>query len=489
MKTNKNIHFVYIFILGCRLAFIFSNAFNNNLKITNIQVKPQIQETLAQNIPATPENKIIWNQQNKINMSKDIKILETTYNSNKDMKIGKLLIEKLAQNYEFEKANQYLKELMSNTDYDQSIDATLHLYIAIHDPTIVSITDPQSIQKIIPIMNTYKNEARLSEDDYHFYQWLIEIWNKNYKWAREIFNGIKSPNYQTAIQSITQAISKYDSTKAIPRYYQDALVSLSLLKNGYFSIAKKLALEVALEDNKYILPYQILAYTQFLTNNREAANDYFLKLADVDTSNQSLYKFLIWIGFYRSKDYEQSILYLSQVDSPELQTDSYRYLILGYIATQDTTSMTQIQQKILWQADTTKSDYYDYFYQTFYKPYRTSGISTIDENNKLLAEMYLTNCTTKFTGDNSDICTYGKIGMDLTKHILSTDDINAISTLANTYKEPYLFSIIGDLYRQDTNSDKQTNLEQAKNNYAKAISLSTDTQEQATIRSKLSQIE
>ena len=99
----------------------------------------------------------------------------------------------------------------------------------------------------------------------------------------------------------------------IPKYYEDGLVALSLLKNGYFSIAKKLALETALRDSKYILPYQILAYTHFLTNNRETATEYFLKLADFDTTNKDLYQFLIGIGYYRSKKYDQAVLYLTQV--------------------------------------------------------------------------------------------------------------------------------------------------------------------------------
>jgi tetratricopeptide (TPR) repeat protein len=290
------------------------------------------------------------------------------------------------------------------------------------------------------------------------------------------------------IQSITQAISKYDSTKAIPRYYQDALVALSLLKNGYFSIAKKLALETALEDNKYILPYQILAYTHFLTNNREAANDYFLKLADVDISNKDLYKFLIGISFYRSKEYDQSILYLSQVNDTGLQTDTYRYLLLSYGAENDTKSMTQVRQKLLGQQDLpagqegmTESDYYDYFYQGFYKPYSINEKSQIYEENKLLAEMYVTNCATTFTGANSDICTYGEMGLDLykDKNALS---LGRLSALAGTYNESYLFSIIGDLYRL------QNNLAEAKKSYAQALSLSTDSREQDILKSKISQI-
>jgi tetratricopeptide (TPR) repeat protein len=87
-------------------------------------------------------------------------------------------------------------------------------------------------------------------------------------------------------------------------------------------------LHALLKNKDYILSYQVLAYANFLTHNREAAKDYFLKLADFDTSNAFLYKFLIGISYYRYGDYEQSILYLNQVTDPGLQIDVYRYMLL-----------------------------------------------------------------------------------------------------------------------------------------------------------------
>jgi len=65
------------------------------------------------------------------------------------------------------------------------------------------------------------------------------------------------------------------------------------MKNGYFSIAKKIALNALDQNDKYSLPYQVLAYTNFLTNNTEVAADYFLKLAEFDQANKDSYKFFI----------------------------------------------------------------------------------------------------------------------------------------------------------------------------------------------------
>lgn len=145
--------------------------------------------------------------------------------------------------------------------------------------------------------------------------------------------------------------------------------------------------------------------------------------------------------------------------------------------------MTATRQKLLGQSDMTESDYYDYFYQTFYEPYSVNERSAVYEENKLLADMYLTNCATTFTGTENDICNYGKIGLELIKNhaIPATESANLVR-LANTYKESYLFSIIGDLYRL------QNNLAEAKKSYAQALSLSTDSAEQNILKSKISQI-
>jgi hypothetical protein len=71
------------------------------------------------------------------------------------------------------------------------------------------------------------------------------------------------------------------------------LVALAALKNGYFNIARKVAITAINKNDKYILPYQILAYSHFLSNNWETAIEYFFKLADFDPNNKDMYNFLI----------------------------------------------------------------------------------------------------------------------------------------------------------------------------------------------------
>jgi tetratricopeptide (TPR) repeat protein len=87
-----------------------------------------------------------------------------------------------------------------------------------------------------------------------------------------------------------------------------------------------------MKDDQYILPYQILAYANFLSNNRDVATQYFLKLADFDAANKANYIFLVGVSQYRMGDYDQSVLYLNQVTDPLLLTDVYRYELLSSLA-------------------------------------------------------------------------------------------------------------------------------------------------------------
>jgi len=106
-------------------------------------------------------------------------------------------------------------------------------------------------------------------------------------------------------------------------------------------------LETILQDENYILPYQILSYAHFLTNNRDTAIEYFLKLVNFDKKNKETYQFLIGSSYYRKNDFTSSILYLSQNKSQKYQTDTLRYLIINYLEINEDTKLIQSWQKLL----------------------------------------------------------------------------------------------------------------------------------------------
>ncbi|HCB52123.1 TPA: hypothetical protein DEP21_06240 [Patescibacteria group bacterium] len=108
-----------------------------------------------------------------------------------------------------------------------------------------------------------------------------------------------------------------------------------------------------------------------------------MKLADFDKNNKSLYQFLIGVSYYRQHDYDSSVLYISQVNTPKLETDKLRYLILDYTEMQNNTKINLTRQKLLGQKDINQSDFYSYFYNTFYKAYFSQDKSLYNENPQL----------------------------------------------------------------------------------------------------------
>ncbi|MFA7298720.1 MAG: hypothetical protein WC010_03690 [Candidatus Absconditabacterales bacterium] len=412
----------------------------------------------------------------------DLNVLEYLYTKNKNPELLKPLIEKFLQYYQFDKANQYLALLVQNEgDYFKlTIDPHQVIYTRFHDSSI-GLDSANSLDEIFTLIKNYRARDMLTADDEMFYKGLKSLWVYDYETATAAFSKVIDPRYKDFKSSYESALANFVKIKNPPTYYRDGLVSLTLLKNGYFSFAKRLALHSLLVDKDYILPYQVLAYSNFLTHNREAAKEYFLKLADFDTANASLYKFLIGISYYRYGDYEQSILYLNQVTDAGLQTDVYRYMLLSYIQGEDTTSMIRLWQNILGQPDLQTSDFALFFDQMFYIPYRTAKPFSLYTENPQLADMYIGKCSTIFTGSQADVCMYGEVGLQLAKQNLSGMGQKLLS-LTEKYHQSHLYHVLGDYYV----SLKQ--YPQAKENFIKALSISDNLTEQTIIQNKLTNI-
>ena len=137
------------------------------------------------------------------------------------------------------------------------------------------------------------------------------------------------------VQAYHQALSDARAQIGAPSYYQDALVSLALLKHGYFTPAKRLALSVLVQNDSYLLPYQVLAYANFLSTHREAAAQYFLTLADLDTLHSAQYTFLAGVSYYRIGSFDQALLYLAHLQDATILTDVYRYQLLSLLGLHD----------------------------------------------------------------------------------------------------------------------------------------------------------
>ena len=409
----------------------------------------------------------------------DLNVLEYLYTKNKNVEFLQPLVEKFLQYYQFDKANQYLTLLAQEEgDYFKlKVDPRQVIYTRLHDSS-VDLASANSLDEIFSLIQEYRSRDMLTQDDELFYNGLKSLWIYDYSGASVSFSKITNPRYKDFKSSYEAALSNFVKIKNPPLYYRDGLVSLTLLKNWYFVFAKKLALHALLKNKDYILPYQVLAYANFLTHNREAAKDYFLKLADFDTTNSSLYKFLIGISYYRYGDYEQSILYLNQVTDAGLQIDVYRYMLLGYIQNEDTTNMMRIWQNLLGQPDIQPSDFSLFFDQMFYIPFRAAKPFAMYFDTPQLTDLYLGKCSTLFTGSQADVCMYGDVWLQLAKQNLSWIGSKLLS-LTTKYHQSHLYHLLGDYYA----SLKQNSM--AKENYIKALSISDTATEQSILQNKI----
>jgi len=496
MKINKENYIILLTILLFRTTFLFTEAiFFNKEKSIEIEARPIVELKNS----SAEENK--WHYSSDIKeaqqtntfpiqnpeehfqkVSKEIKeenldskelslkdiwgslnsveILEKLYNKTKTSDVLKVLIDKLLLDYQFEKAKFYIADL--DILKNSMISASSYFYTQINT---LSITDPQSMNKFMALVDQMKYRSMISVDDHLFYQWLSKIWNKEYATVTEIFKQIQSPVYKNIIFQIDDAVMKFNNQKWVPAYYKDSLIALVMMKNWYFSIANKLAVESLLQNKDYILPYQVLAYSNFLTNNREKAIENFYTLISLDIENKNKYNFYIWVSQYWLEEYTKSILTLSQITGdPNYKIDAYRYLLLNYQKLDDDEKIVQIWQKLLWQNDLKESDFQTFYDFVFFKDFANNQKNTIYKKYKQLAYDYVFACYEQF-GQVNDTCLYGEVGLNIANNNLELVENNLLY-LVEKYPQSHIFQALWDFY----NNNKQQ--EKAKTYYLKAISLS-----------------
>ncbi len=441
--------------------------------------KLDTQNELSQLTKTVSENLENWINSAKMkikdinNWIKDLDLLEKIYQKDKNPDVLKILLQNLVEEYQFEKAKTYISDI--NIFDDKIIEAKTYIYTYINS---LSIIDNNSMDKFMSFVDQMRYKSLISSDDYIFYQWLAKIWKKDYEWASILFKQINSPIYTNFISQIDSAIEKFNKQKWVPWYYKDSLIALTALKNWYFSLANKLAVSSVLQNWEYVLPNQILAYSNFLTNNREKSIENFYELVEIDSENQDKYNFYIWVSHYRAGQYQESIWILSKLlNNSKYKTDSYRYLLLNYKALENESKMVQVRQKLLWQDNLQESDFKTYYDYVFYRPFSQDSKYTIYSKHKQLSYDFVSICYQDFWEKN-DTCLYGEIWLDVineSRHSVQ----NWLLYLAENYPQSHIFQALWDYYKSQGLDDK------AKTYYLKAVSLSDNTSQKNIIENKI----
>ena len=400
-------------------------------------------------------------------------VLELLYQKTDDEQVLKVLIDNLLSDYQFDKVRWYLSDIDIFTS--QVIDKQSYLYTYVNT---LSITDPNGMKNFINFIEQLKSKSLISSDEYLFYKWLQKVWDKDYDVAIETWKQISSQAYSWFVKQLESTVSNFKSQKWMPSYYEDALVSLVALKNWYFSIADKLAVYSVLEDNDYVLPYQVLAYSNFLTRNWDKAISYFFNLSSLDIDNKNKYDFYLWICYYRKWEYENSITTLYQlINDSTYKVDVYRYLLLNYEQLKKAEKMVQIWQKLLWEYNLTESDFKYFYDMVFFKPFSQWEKSTIYENYKQISYDMVSMCYDKF-GYKNDTCIYWEVWFNITNWLRSSVE-DSLLYLAENYPQADIFQALWDYYKRNNNKTK------AKTYYIKAISFSDDSIQKALMESSL----
>jgi hypothetical protein len=328
------------------------------------------------------------------------------------------------------------------------------------------------------MVQSYQAKGQISNEDSLRYLWVISLMKQDYEHFFEIawnFTLEEHKSFTDKLQWYKEQISKQ---MWMPDYYFDTLVALELFNKWFFQPAKVLALYSLQQNSSYILPYQVLAYANFLTSSRDTAIEYLKKLIDIDPNNADNYRFLMWIANYRDWKYEQSVVMLSLVKNNKFRLDAERYLVRNYILLDQKNKLISIWNKLLWYDDLVSSDFYTCFYEVFYRPYAEWLAYQLYAFDTELANKMLRVCTLRLPEKEQVVCNYGNIWRNIA--LWQFDWLEeSLLQLATDYPQWYLYHALWEYYLQ------QWNMEKAKIYLLKAVSMTQKVSEIVQVKKLL----
>ncbi len=399
--------------------------------------------------------------------------LQKVFEKTKDTDVMNLIVENYLNEYQFVKAKRFIENLPNI--YRDELKPSLNLRVAFNSFSLSSKTINENLTSIV---QDYSSQNKILAEDKNRYLWVIALIDRNYDRFFEIstwFTSERNKAFASKLQWYKDQIAKQ---MWMPDYYFDTLVSLELFNQWLFQPAKILALYSLQQNSNYILPYQVLAYANFLTNSRDTSIEYLKKLVDLDPKNTEKYHFLMWVAFYRDEKYEQSVVMLSMIKDENLRLDTQRYLINNYIKLDQKNKLIANRNKMLWYENLVASDFYTYFYETFFHPYSEWEEFQLYAYDTELANKMLRVCSITLQNEEKAVCTYGTIGRNIA--MWQFDGLEQyLLNLATEYPQWYLYQALWDYYIQ------QWDLEKAKVYLIKAISLTQKKSERSQIKKLL----
>jgi len=446
----------------------------HNFEVENIQEIQQsegfISDSLLENLLEDEEINIDTLE------SENDEFLQKVFEKTKDRDVMNLIVETYLNEYQFVKAKRFIENLPDV--YRDELKPSLDLRVAFNSFALSSKTISDNLNSLL---QKYISKNEISTEDKNRYLWIITLIDRDYDKFFEIsawFTSEKNKNFASKLQWYKEQIAKQ---MWMPEYYFDTLVSLELFNQWLFQPAKVLALYSLQKNPNYILPHQVLAYANFLTNSWDISIEYLKKLIDLDPNNAEKYRFLMWVSSYWDEKYEQSVVMLSMIKDEELRLDTQRYLVNNYLKLDQKNKLISTWNKLLGSENLVASDFYTYFYETFFHPYSEWKEFQIYAFDPELANKMLRVCSITLQNEDKAVCTYWTIGRNIAKWQFDWLEQYLLDLVAE-YPQWYLYQALWDYYIQ------QWDLEKAKVYLIKAISLTQNNSERSQIKKLLQDV-
>lgn len=374
--------------------------------------------------------------------------------------------------WDFNAAEEYSKKLLKLKWTPENLQK--YLYIKFQNTNFFSDDQVNEIKYLVKSLHEKKV---INAWDYTFYSFLIDLLSKRNIDDLEtnlelISKEIIDPIQKNLIFEMQQDLQTYKSYKWSPDYYFKTLIALDLLKFGYFWLAKNIAQNTYLQDNSYILAQQILWYSYFFMWNFEESIKYFKNLLKIDLQNKNEYNFFLWVSYYRIQKSQDSLLYLSQLDSNyPYYLDVLRYRLLSRIQLKDVDYIIPTIQEIT-QFDLSFIDYYNIFKYLFFE-----CDDCYKENLHLLTEL-IKKCYKDTDSETEYVCWYWK--SNLYRNFRKFDyAVKYYKLLTKYFQDAYIFHNLGRYY------EYHKDFEQAKIYFMKELLYTTDPEKRQELENKI----
>lgn len=403
----------------------------------------------------------------RVDTSNDnIQVLLAVYERTQNQELLQPLLDELVAQYRFSQAYDIIQPYAWERYRD--IDPHTVLYI-LWNSSLIRINDTSRAQELQELISYYGRAGVISPDDVLFYQSLFAFFQEDIETMLNLLDQIQDPLYNGFRQDVQEAVLAATYTDDLPAYYVQGLVSLEVMQYGYFILAQQVAIDILLDNDGYNLPYQILAYSHFVMNNRERAIEYFIILLE-QWSREYWQEYTLFLGiaYYWHGEYDDALLYLGQlpVNHP-FRLDILRYMIASYKQLDATNRLVQSYQRVLGQENIYWLDYYDYFETALFAPLIQQAEYSLVQSNEFVLQQYIQTCIERLPQEDQYICDYWRAGELLYRQNIQEAG-RVLEQLIPYITKSYIYAALADYY------DRIGDTVRAQEMYTNAINKAVD---------------